>query len=253
MKHYFIHLLLLSTILIVVSCESDKTIMEVEKNKLFAEVFVGLKSSYYNPDSHKTLFVPNLTFEGELIGENITAIDYILVGNDTIPHQDDYSVDRNNWGIIHFNKPTSVFIDASFPKRFLIKTKIGSIEGTILIPDSVKNIRYDKKDSLHVGESLKVSFDAGDADYFKLSYVLFYNPSDHPVYSEFGETITRETTVIIDKSMTFTEGILQISSITVYNGPFPEEGSSGNMTGDGTGFLYVIRRQNIYDYFKVVP
>ena len=252
MKNYFTYLFFVSIILVLLSCEGNKTITEAENNKLFAEIFVSLKNSYYDSDSKKTLNIANLDFKGELIGENITAIDYIMVGNDTVPYEDSYSYPRDNWGVINFNRPTGVFIDASFPKRFMVKTKIGSIEGTIIIPDSVKNLSYNKKDSLHIGDSLIVSFEAGDADYFKLNYALFYNLSYNPVANKFGSTITREPRVVIDESMTSIEGVLQISSITAYKGPFPEEGASGNMTGDGSGFLYVLRKQNIYDYFQIV-
>ncbi len=253
MNNYLTKFILCCIILTFIGCSDSNSIIEVETNKIFAKVFVEVKNTYYNIDSGKVVVKPNLDFRGELIGENITTIEYILIGTDTVAYGDSYSIDRNNWGVINFNTPTGTFIEPSFPKRFLIKTTIGSIEGTIVMPDSVKNIEYDKQDSLNVGESLLVNFTSEEGDYFKLNYALFYELSTSPVtFNEFGEKISRENSVLIDSTVTFRNGTLQISSIEIFKGPFPEDGSVGNMTGDGMGYLYTIRKQYIYDYFKVV-
>ena len=62
----------------------------------------------------------------------------------------------------------------------------------------------------------------------------------------------------INNSYTFPDSIFsyngEIESITVQpiNGPIPQEGSEGNMSGDGSGFLYYTSKSTSYDGDAIV-
>ena len=238
---------------LITSCEENTTFVEVEKNKLLANVVVSSSPSYYDPDSNKVIFKETIDFQGELISERITSIESILIGNENIPFEDSYSIDRKNYGLIKFNKLFNIFIENYNSKKFVINTDIGFLEGTIQIPDSIFNIHYNLSDTITTSDSLIIFFN-GNADYYVLDYWITYQlpPDSQFIYHAPGELISKTEKFVLDSSYLNRDGILGINAIESFNGPFLEQGSRGNMTGNGAGFLYSKRRQNIYNYFRVI-
>ena len=58
------------------------------------------------------------------------------------------------------------------------------------------------------------------------------------MYHALGEIISKTNKFISSSTWLNKSGILAINTLESYNGPYLEEGSVGNMSGDGTGFLY---------------
>jgi hypothetical protein len=252
MKVILLFLFLIS--LTLFSCDEKSTIVEVEKNKLFAKIVVTTYPSYFDPDSNKIIYKETMDFQGKLIGESITSIKNILIGNENIPFEDSYSIDPKNYGVINFNKPAETFIEVFKTNKFTIYTGIGNLEGMILMPDSVNKISYNHniQDTLKSNDSLEVSFE-GNADYYVLRYWITYAipPDTQLIYNDPGEIISKTNKFSLHSSRLNKSGILAINSIDSFNGPFLEEGSKGNMRGNGSGFLYSKISQNIYDYFFI--
>lgn len=246
-------LFILFAFFLIISCESNSSLVEIEKNKLFTKVVVSVQPSFYDPISKIFINEENINFEGELISESITTIESIKIGNESIPFTDSYSIDRKNYGVIKFNKPSETFIDFSISNKFLISTKIGGLEGFIQFPDSIYNISYNLTDIITASDSLIILFE-GNADYYVLNYWISYAiPSDTlELYYSPGEIISKTNKFVLSSSHLNKSGRLAINSIESFNGPYLEEGSKGNMTGDGTGFLYSKRNQSIYNYFDIV-
>jgi len=247
-------LFLFAILITLISCDEKSTIVEVEKNKFFAKVVVNTHPSYFDPDSNKVIFKVTMNFEGEIIGESITSIENILIGNSNIPFEDSYSIDPKNYGVINFNKPAETFIELFKTDKFTIKTGIGKLEGVINMPDSVINISYNLNlfDTLKINGSLEISFE-GNANYYVLKYWITYAipPDTNLIYNDPDEIISKSNKFIIGSSLLNKSGILAINAIESFNGPYLEEGSIGNMSGDGTGFLYSKVNRSIYNYFYI--
>lgn len=238
-----------------ISCDDKSTIVEVEKNKLFAKVIFTTYPSYFDIDSNKVIYKTTMDFEGEIIGESITSIESILIGNSSIPFEDSYSIDRKNYGVINFNKTSDTFIEPFKTNKFTIKTDIGELDGIISMPDSVINISYNHNlfDTLKINDSLEISF-KGNADYYVLDYWITYAipPDTNLNYHVSGEIISKTNKFTISSAQLNKSGRLAINRIISFNGPFLEVGSQGNMKGDGTGFLYSQVSQHVYDYFYIM-
>jgi hypothetical protein len=71
------------------------------------------------------------------------------------------------------------------------------------------------------------------------------------MYHTPGEIISKANKFTISSSNLNKSGLLAINSIESINGPYLEEGSPGNMNGDGTGFLYSKVNQSVYNYFYI--
>ncbi len=237
-----------------ISCDQKSTIVEVEKNKLFAKVIVTTQPSYFDPDSNKVIHKTTMNFEGEIIGESITSIESIFIGNSSIPFENSYSADPGNYGVINFNKPVESFIEPVKTDKFRIKTGIGELARIISMPDSVINISYNHNlfDTLKINDSLEISF-KGKADYFVLRYWITYSipPDTNLMYHAPGEIITKTNKFTLSSYCLNKSGILSINTIESSNGPYLKEGSYGNMNGDGTGFLYSKVNQSVYNYFYI--
>lgn len=250
MKIFLLFIILITFI----SCEEKSTIVEVEKNKLFAKVIVTTHPSYFDPDSNKVIYKTTMNFEGEIIGESITSIESILIGNSSIPFEDSYSIDRKNYGVINFNKPAETFIKPFKTDKFTIKTGIGELGGIISIPDSIFNISYNHNlfDTLKTNDSLEISFQ-GNANNYVLRYWITYAipPDTILMYHARGEIISKTNKFTISSSRLNKAGILSINTIESFNGPYLEVGSLGNMNGDGTGFLYSKVNQSVNNYFYI--
>lgn len=242
------------SLLTFTSCDQNTSIVEVEKNKLFAKVLITTYPSYFNPDSNKVIFIPTLDFEGELIAESITSIQSIFIGNENVPFEDSYSIDRKNYGVINFNKLNPSFIEVIKTNKFIVITGVGKLEGIFVIPDSVNNISYNHnfQDTLKSNDSLEIFFE-GNADFYVLDYWITYAipPDTNLMYHAPGEIISKTNKFTICSSKLSKSGILAINSIESFNGPYLEEGSVGNMSGDGTGFLYSKVYQYVFNYFYI--
>ena len=212
-KSLLISLLFFCTL---VSCDETTTIVEVEKNKLFAKVIITTLPSYYDPDSNRVIFKETLDFNGELISASITTLEKIIIGNNSIPFEDSYSIDRKNYGVINFNRRPDKFIQPLNNANFVLQTQIGSIEGVIRIPDSIYNIQYSITDTIMMNDSLVVTFD-GAADYFVLYYYVY--PDSTP-YQFPGELVSKTNKFILNGTHFNKKGSLQISAIGMFNGPY---------------------------------
>lgn len=252
MKTKIFHILIMLTAF--VSCDETSTIVEVEKNKLFAKIIVSTYPSYFDPDSNRVIHKTTMDFRGEIIGERITSIESIIIGNKSVPFIDSYSIDPKNYGVINFNKPVEAYIEPFRTDKITIKTGIGELEGIINMPDSVSNIRYNHNlfDTLQINDSLEIYFE-GNANYYVLNYWITYAipPDTNLIYHAPGEIISKTNKFTISSSMLNKSGILAINSIKSFNGPYLEEGSQGNMNGDGKGFLYSMVDQGVYNYFYI--
>ena len=245
---YFI----ITILLLLISCNKYSNTLEVNENKLLAKVSIVSNPSYFDADSNKLIEIETLAFNGELISENITSINFILAGNDTIPFEDSYSIDRKNYGVIYFDSPSNLYIKPESPINFIINTKIGVIEGNVVLPDSIYNVHYSKIDTVAEDDSIEITFN-GNAQYYISNYALFYQLSDsNNFYNDFGEIISKTPKFKLTNKEFSRLGNLQIGFIEMYNGPYLEEGSKGNMAGDGSGYLYASKKQWLHKSFTIV-
>jgi hypothetical protein len=235
--------------------------VETEKNKLFLQMSVG--TEYLFTDSS---YQESLTFNGNLLSQSNVSIDYLVFNTDTIwPHQ--FSIlplvlNDYHWpGYVYkeISKLRNFIINPFEQGTFKLKTKLGSLEGAINMPNSIyNNIKFIKisngqqdtisaNDTIYYGEGLKVQFN-GNADFYRVEYHIHKESSLADFYYE----QTKEKFLLLDTNKLNVNGDMQIRVIHSVNGPYPEEGSVGNMNGQGTGFLYCVRKDNLYDSFHLV-
>ena len=235
--------------------------VETEKNKLFLQMFIS--TNYLFVDSS---YQKSLTFNGNLLSQTNTSIDYLVFNTDTIwPYQFvvlPLALNDNEWpGYVYkeIAKLQNFVINPFEQGTFKLTTKLGSLEGAINMPNSIYNsIKFIKisagqqdtisaNDTIYYGEKLKVQFN-GNADFYRIEYHIKKESSLADFYYE----QTKDDFLLLDTNKLNINGHVQIRIIQSVNGPLPEEGSVGNMNGAGAGFLYCLRKDNFYWNFQVI-
>ena len=242
---------------LLISCTEETTkIVEVEteKNKLFLEIFIG--QNYILTNSGLEL---SLIFNGKLLTESNTSIDYLIFATDTV-WASDINISSGQWygspwnGYVYkeFKNLEDYFIQPITSGNFKLHTDLGSLEGEINIPDSIGNLKFIRingnqidsiaiGDTINYGEKLKVEF-ADVADFFRIEYAV------HPDsgLSDFYYDQIEDNFLLLDTNKLNVNGTIQMRIIESVNGPFPEAGNIGNMVGQGSGYLYSIRKELYY-------
>jgi len=116
-----------------------------------------------------------------------------------------------------------------------VSTSLGDVSGTVDLPVDPAGVSYSDTAQIALGEDLTVSWSGGDADFyfFELEY-------EYDFGWDYFDTLTVGTSVTIDGAFFAHDGLIDNVDIQPINGPAPIAGSTGNMSGDGTGFLFHI-------------
>ena len=232
LKIILLNLIAFSTIVLLISCENDDTILVNEENKILATIDV-----FNSPDNNNGR---KYYYRGYLITSEISELQYVVLNLDTVHYSEQsyyYSNDHN--GSIEFSTPVDKIINIVEDAKFEIHTDIGMIAGNIVFPDSIKSVTYNKEDTIKINETLIMSFD-GQADYYLIYYTYqFLNEDSSGYVSKGGETYVKENEAVFDSTLYPVNGFFTIWGILSINGPLPEINSIPNMQGDGKGYLNV--------------
>ena len=116
-----------------------------------------------------------------------------------------------------------------------LETSRGSLFGVVRAPINVDTILLPTLDTIPLGASFTITINGGNYDYVSLwGFYTFYDGAEHYVQidtSYYGKSVTLPSAILHHN------GLLEIWSLTLENGPFLEENVSGNLSGDGNGFF----------------
>ncbi len=118
-----------------------------------------------------------------------------------------------------------------------VHTSGGTATGTVSLPDEITHLEFSESESLDLYEALTVSWPGQEADFYHFD--LYYEWGDWEY--EYFETIVSGNSVTIDGSFFSHDGIIWDVWIQPMNGPMPQHGATGNMSGYGSGYLYYAR------------
>ena len=125
------------------------------------------------------------------------------------------------------------------PLNTELKTSLGTLNGTISLPDSVENLTLNVVDTLPLNQPLTISWNNGSADFYEIFFDYSWN--DSMIYDYvYVDTFITDNSITFPGSLFSHNGNIYFISVTSINGPPPGAGVEGNMTGDGSGFLYYI-------------
>jgi len=224
--------LILISILFIVGC--DNATEPDTKQSMF--VYAQHDNSYYD-DDYNSVYIENTEVFGVIFSDPLVEFTYLKL-NETVFSGDDYSEIYPGYTMFGDNDSTAMITSNFTPLDVEVKTSQGMMNGTISLPDTIMTLGLSETSNLPLSTPFTISWAGSNADFYTVSFSYDYkDENDNWQYEYFDEMTT-------DNSFTFLGSIFsyngEINYITVQpsNGTIPKEGAEGNMSGDGSGFLY---------------
>ena len=208
---------------------------------------------YWDEEGDSSVYAPNTEIFGVVFGDPLPTFEYFKAGGITFSGSEysEYEPGYIIFGEETRNEPPPITSNYD-PLSIEVKTSFGTTTGTISLPDSISSLTISVEDTLELEEPLTISWSGDNADFYQVW--LDYEWEED---GDWGYTYI--DTSVVGNSITFPGSIFthngEIWGISVQpiNGPLPEAGATGNMVGDGSGFLYyfIYSESGYYNYIIV--
>jgi len=233
--HFLLFLFLFS------SC-SDSVDTEPSKIKAFVELEYTTRRLDFN--NHEWISDPSVNCYGSILSKNKVSFNNFII-NGVVNNRYSYSSVAPE--IIFKDTIYNAILEPEydiFDLDIKISTDSGDLEGEISIPDISTNFIATPNDSIGVGDSLVISWENDNADFYILRclYVRQFFEGDS-AYTEIvrDDIISSENSYTISGSHFDNAGRFIISYMNTYSGPIPNSGAEPNLTGGGDdnyGYMY---------------
>ena len=170
---------------------------------------------------------------GVVISNEIPLFEYFKLGQRIFDDTKFFSFETGRINFQNFGEPVSANLN---PLIVEVKTSLGLVKGSETSPELINKVTLSHNDTLRLGESLTISWEGSNADFYNIGIVYIQiNPGGIVLLAP---TFISQSSVTYDESIFNREGSIDLRRITPINGPFPGHNSKSNMSGDGSGFLY---------------
>jgi hypothetical protein len=236
--------LLTGAVLFILCCSGCNENQDNEYSpSLAASMIVEHRHTGRRAPTWERITIPNVYVYGDITGNPLPAINSIQVAGKQYGNAASFYDDQ---GIMHFSPDESVWLDevaepGFSPLSVHLETSLGTLSGSIYIPDTVKTLQINASDTISLGTSFTISWTGSNADYYFVAYYHEWMEVEDDAWFMLGysrDTVVTGNDVTFGASLTAKDG--EISEIRVYpvNGPFPVPGAQPNMTGVGYGYLF---------------
>jgi hypothetical protein len=228
---------LLCFVVVFLSCDSEDNDNQPSQ---YAMVWVSHYNTARRAPDYERVYAPSVYVSAQITGNPMPDVDYVQVAdkvfNDPICFTQDFP-------FLHFYSEEQVFLDSISEPKFSplnisIHSNIGTISGSIHIPDTLQTLTIDAPDTIPLNASLTISWTGSQADFYLVEY--YHSWSEEGGWLMYYESaLTDSSSITFDSSLTSMDGWIEDIEVTPVNGTYPKVGAIPNMTGKGYGFLYV--------------
>ncbi len=185
--------------------------------------------------------VPSVEVSGSITGNPIPSVTHLKIANQIFDSPNCFYF---NEGEIRFFHDDRIWIDSLPEPKFSplsisINTNLGSLDGSISVPDTIKSLSISAPDTVPKGASFTLTWTGSNADFYLVEYFHMWQEMEGYYLGNSCDTF------IVGNTMNFKGNLVEkngdFSEFAVYpiNGPFPTNGAVPNLTGKGYGFLYL--------------
>ena len=201
------------------------------------------------------IHVPSIWARTEISGDKIPNVFDITVAGKIF---NDPGYFYQELGYVYFSSYSRIWEDSIPEPKFnpidiLINTDLGSLEGSITVPDTIETMTISvTADTIPLGTPVTITWTGSNADFYNV--YLFHDWMEGEGYwlGYSVDTVVTGNSVTFEGSWFNKDGILSDFAITPMNGPFPESGAKSNMIGDGYGFIYIENKTTESDQVIVI-
>ncbi len=238
MKHlkiFFLVILFFS--LINFNCEEETTSSNGggTTRQQIVTVWANYKIIYTANEQKVLADSANAYISGVVFADPIPTFEYYKAGGKIFNADTSF---RYSNGYLGFGQYGEVITEHLDPLTVEVKTSQGTVSGTITVPDTIDTAFVNHPDILPIGQSLIVSWSGSGADFYSLYYNYEWIDNQGYWHYEYENEVVQNPPYTFPTNTFPYNGIIYFIDIQSMNGPIPQPGSKGNMTGNGTGFLY---------------
>jgi len=238
--------LILLSILLIVGCDE---LLDEANDSASQIIFVHAEHAYSYNDYYinETVYEENTDVWGVVISDPMPEFTHLKL-NETVFSGDDYSIIYpGHIGFGSFDNDSTARITSNFtPLDVEVKTSQGKVNGTISLPDSIMTLGLSETSNLPLSTPFTISWAGSDADFYSVYFNYDYKDENDDWQYESFEEMTSDNSFTFPGSIFSYNGGIKYIRIQPINGSVPQEGAEGNMSGDGSGFLYYWA--NTYNY-----
>lgn len=235
MSNVFLYIILFA---LLYNCDNN---IDDEVNTQTAIVLVKHHYSGRRAPTWNVINIPNIYVSAHLSGNPLPEVNDIRIADQHYSNPNHFIY---NQGDIYYSTETNIWEDNVQEPKFnpltiIINTNIGTIEGSITVPDTIHTITIDAPDTIVLNTPLSISWSGSNADYYHVQY--YHNWMEEEFYwlGYSKDTIVQGINLVFDGSQFSKDGDISEIEITPINGPFPTKNAKANLTGQGFGFLYL--------------
>lgn len=198
------------------------------------------RNYYWDNQSDEEVFVENTMAWGVVFGDPIPEFNYFKLGETTFSGDDYYEYYP---GFVNFSPSyyadEPAMITSNFnPLSVEVKTSLGKLSGSISLPDTIISLELSEYDTLQIDESFTISWPESNAEFYSVYCDYEWRDENGNWHWEDLSDFVTGNSITYLGSIFLHNGEIDYIVVQPMNGPLPEAGAEGNMSGDGSGFLY---------------
>jgi len=226
--------LILLSIVLIVGCQG--VLVEPDTQQMMF-IYANYANSYYDGYINETVYEENTVVGGFIVSDPIVEFTHLKV-NETVFSGDDYSSIQYGYTSFGRSDPTSRITSNFTPLDVEVKTSQGKMNGTISLPDTIMTLGLSDTSNLPLSTPFTISWAGSNADFYYVSFDYEYKDENDNSQWDYFEEMTINNSYTFPDSIFSYNGEIDYIRVQPINGTKPQEGAEGNMSGDGSGFLY---------------
>jgi len=251
MKSTFAILVLIFIGLSLFGCKNSTDTEVIISQVLFFYAYHS--DSYWDDQIDEVVYDENTTGGGVVFANPIPSFEHYKMGTSTFGGEDYYRYYPGYLSFGDFNDNVDAMITSNFnPLNIEVKTSLGNLNGSVALPDTINLITLSEYVHLELNQPFTVSWHGSNADFYSVycDYEWIDNNGNWH-YEDLNDFVTG-TSITYPGSIFSHNGEIEYIRVQPFNGPLPGSGAVGNMTGEGSGFLYYQVDSESYDGDDIV-
>ena len=230
--------LILMSIILIVGCDKLLEVEDEANDSTSQIMFVYAQhDNSYNDNNYNSVYIENTEVFGVIFSDPLVEFTYLKL-NETVFSGDDYSIIYPGYTIFGENDSTAMITSNFTPLDVEVKTSQGMMNGTISLPDTIMTLGLSETSNLPLSTPFTISWAGSNADFYDVSIDYGYKDENENWQNEHFNEMTTDYSFTFPGSIFSYNGEINYITVQPINGTIPKEGAEGNMSGDGSGFLY---------------
>lgn len=241
MKQTITILLTLIVGIMFFGCEGDDPTGSNGDASQIMFVYAYHDNYYWDEETDEEVYQENTTAGGVVFGDPLPAFVHLKLGETVFSGESSSTTYPGYVGFGNFENDENAMITSNFtPLAVEVKTSLGTVNGTVSLPDTITALTLSEYDTLQLGESFTITWSGSNADFYSVDCDYEWVDENGNWHWEDLREFVAGNSITYAGSIFSHNGEIDYIRVQPMNGPLPEEGAVGNMSGDGNGFLYYI-------------